>query len=70
MKCVPLEKIAWSIKVTSKNWFSVHGIFQARVLEWDAIAYSEVKEQGNNKHYHFGFFWLLGSLSWDAPAVL
>ena len=27
---------------------SVHGIFQVRVLEWVAIAFSETKKKGNN----------------------
>ena len=31
--------------VCSLPGFSVHGIFQARVLEWGAIAFSEVDEQ-------------------------
>ena len=26
--------------------FSVHGIFQARVLEWVAIAFSDLKSEG------------------------
>ena len=29
---------------------SVHGIFQARVLEWGAIAFSVVKYSGTFKH--------------------
>ena len=28
---------------------SVHGIFQARVLEWDAIAFSRINSLENNK---------------------
>ena len=27
---------------------SVHGIFQARVLEWDAIAFSKVAQSNKN----------------------
>ena len=41
--------------------FSVHGIFQARVLEWDAIAFSgslvwvkEIKTYGSDQ-YEFKF---------------
>jgi len=30
---------------------SVHGIFQARVLEWDAIAFSEIKGYSKNSYY-------------------
>ena len=30
---------------------SIHGIFQARVLEWGAIAFSE---QANNTHFIYG----------------
>ena len=41
---------------------SVHGIFQARVLEWGAVAFSEFADQGSN----------LGPLYWErgvlAPA--
>ena len=29
--------------------FFVHGIFQARVLEWDAIAFSDTLEGTNNR---------------------
>jgi len=29
---------------------SVHGIFQARVLEWGAIAFSNVRARDLNKH--------------------
>ena len=32
---------------------SVHGIFQARVLEWGAIAFSEMKWLGRSKSYFF-----------------
>ena len=40
---------------------SVHGIVQARILEWVAIAFSitflpEVKEKGD--HHHSGVMWL------------
>ena len=31
--------------------FSVHGIFQARVLEWVAISFSSVKNKQTNKKY-------------------
>ena len=33
----------------------VHGIFQARVLEWGAVAFSEFADQGSN----------LGPLHWE-----
>ena len=30
---------------------SVHGIFQARVLKWGAIAFSKIGEHHNEKHF-------------------
>ena len=47
---------------------SVHGIFQARVLEWGAIAFSEIK----GRHIYCSVLKDLGSLclgflSWNAP---
>ena len=40
------EKWKWSHSVVSDPGSSAHGIFQARVLEWVAIAFSQ-----NNAHY-------------------
>ena len=37
----------------SPSGSSIHGIFQARVLEWGAIAFSEENLSGDNKiHFH------------------
>ena len=36
--------------------FSVHGIFQARVLEWVAIAFSVFKDDYNSNHYWNEYF--------------
>ena len=33
---------------------SIHGIFQARVLEWGAIAFSNVQAEGSTKARHTG----------------
>ena len=33
--------------------FSIHGIFQARVLEWGAIAFSGFKDRSNKIHIVF-----------------
>ena len=37
--------------------FSIHGIFQARVLEWGAIAFSTLFAGGSSN----GMSWLLGA---------
>ena len=34
---------------------SIHGIFQARVLEWDAIAFSELKLLKETKSLNLSF---------------
>ena len=41
---------------------SVHGIFQARVLEWGAIAFSGRKEQWPHKRLSQTALWVSGSL--------
>ena len=46
---------------------SIHGIFQARVLEWGAIAFSrEINEMYTNT---FSLFWLIPSPSWFISVI-
>ena len=39
---------------------SIHGIFQARVLEWGAIAFSGTKDDGASKWKDSGSYMTLG----------
>ena len=60
--------------VCSLSGSSIHGIFQARVLEWGAIAFSDFVHNsliilclsalsGVTSHFHFWFCWFDSSLS-------
>ena len=42
VSCVRLFATAWTFKLPG---FSVHGIFQARILEWVVISYSRGSSQ-------------------------
>ena len=49
---------------------SVHGIFQARVLEWGAIAFSESLHNlclFSTRHFHFPWISHLGHLGFKSP---
>ena len=41
---------------------SIHGIFQARVLEWGAIAFSVLRVRGNEKFGQSKKSWAMGEL--------
>ena len=43
---------------------SIHGIFQARILEWGAIAFSEVVLVVKNSPTNAGDIRDMGSISW------
>ena len=47
---------------------SIHGIFQARVLEWGAIAFSEFKE--SNQCFSFFRKRMLMAVGWDFGRIL
>ena len=49
---------------------SVHGILQARILEWVAVPASRRLPQGSNLHLLCLLFWQAGSLSLAPPGLV